>query len=638
MKRLAVIALILSIIPSPLPCHGGNQPQNTQPSIPHASPDAIQQWRDYGFEIFVHWSAGTVFQGRYDGMELHKDLWGEWIMKRAGINPAIYKEALKTWDPKDFNADEWADTLKASGAKIVIYISKHHDGFAHFKSSASKYNTYDWGKFHTDVFGKLCEALKKRGMKTGFYYSHGTDWVNNPGGKKRKGAKKSMDNYFQNIVYPHLKELTTKYGRQDVAWFDLGAPKTFAAECVKTVRTANPDIIISSRVGGGLGDFNTGGDCYVPPTPQNTPWETCMTFNYHWAWYPEDRKCKTPRDIIQMLARIRSRGGNLLLNIGPDVRGKIPFQEKNCLYKVGAWLKLNGASIYAAKSTPYADLPWGVCTMKPGKLFLHLLRLPTLDYVFVPGIKSKITKAYILADPKRTPLKVEKCEFGDKVYLYNANTKFIDYRDTVVVLEYQDALNVDNTPVLDNDFDTTFIPATVRNSGGVHAAGTRINNVYDHGGVQEPTHIFYGYGYGNKGAKSSWVFHCAKDNYFYINIRYANLTSQTIKATVEIGGQKQELALPPTICPQEGSNPKKPSLSQDAFRLKLAGPVAIKKGANQLITFQVEDSSKSTDMDMKRGARKGFKASFMLQAIALKPAYPPPYVGYGDDSHMTKIK
>jgi len=553
---------------------------------------AVEAWKDLGLEIFVHWSAGTVFQGRYwpesdqetgrPPKEFQRDLWGEWIKHRAGIPGETYDAALKSWNPKEFNAEEWADILADSGAQLVIYIAKHHDGFAHFKSKADNFNTYDWGKFHTDVFGELCQALHKRGVKTGFYYSHGKDWRHNTKTAKDHVSPEERT-YFEQIVFPHLRELTGNYGRQEVVWFDLGAKSELARKCVEVVRAANPNIMISSRVGQRMGDFGTGGDAYVPFVPQKVqPWETCMTFSHHWAWYPEDRDYKTPERVIRMLASVRSKGGNLLLNVGPDVRGRITFQEKNCLAKLGAWLKRNGDSIYGVRATPYTgDQPWGVCTTKPGKLFLHVFTLPGVDSIFVPGIKSNIKSAYILADKSRTPLEITTGEFGIDVDLYHADPKSIDYRDTVVVLEYEGQLEIDPMPVLDNDLDNRFIPLLAENTKAVKTSDkTRLTPVIDHGGVQEPRYYAFSYGYSNPDAKTTWKFRAGADNYFYLNVKYANLTGKPVEVLVTVDGTPVQVKLPPTC--------KDPMKSKDFFEtLLMPRPADSQKKTARLVSPRI---------------------------------------------------
>jgi alpha-L-fucosidase len=589
--------------------------------------DAIEKWEDIGFEIFVHWSAGVAYQGRYHGKELTRDLWGEWMMVRAGIPVSDYEATLKSWNPKDFSAAEWADVFEESGAKMVVYIAKHHDGFAQFKSKANDYNTYDWGAFHKDVFGELCSELHKRGIKTGFYYSHGKDWRNNS--RTRNADKDAQEKYFEDVVFVHLKELNENYGHQEVCWFDLGAPtKELAIKCLKVLRKTNPYILSSSRVGFHLGDFSTGGDGFIPPVPKDGPWETCMTFTYHWAWYPEDRAAKRPEEVIQMLARIRSRGGNLLLNIGPDVRGKIPFQEKNCLEKVGKWLKVNGDSIYGVRASGFADLPWGVCTKKPGKLFLHILQLPYLDYIYLPGVESEVTGAYLLADKNKTPLKIERDAFGGrKIYLYDADSDCIDYTDTVVVLTYKGELKIDTTQVLDNDLSTKFVPQIAKRHN-VNCSSTRLTPKTNHGGVEAPLYCNYAHGFGTADAKVDWDFSAVETNAFYINVNYANCTDKTLKAIVTVGEHKYSVDLPPTVSDK--------TFDWDSFRLTFRqAPILIKPGRNQHISFELDPASVTDDLNQNQKHR--FRGRFLLESLVLRPAYPPVYRGYGGSPDTTPM-
>jgi hypothetical protein len=438
-----------------------------------------------------------------------------------------------------------------------------------------------------------------------------------------------MQKYFNDVVYTHLRELNQNYGHQTICWFDLGAPtQETAKKCITTLRETNPYIIISSRVGFGLGDFSTGGDSYVPPVPQEGAWETCMTFTYHWAWYPEDTKTKTPQDIIQMLARIRSRGGNLLLNVGPDVRGKITFKEKNCLIKVGDWLKKNGDSIYGVRATAFADLPWGVCTGKPGKLFLHVMKLPNLDYIYLPGITADVTGAYILADKTKTPLKIEKDENGGrKIYLYDSAPELIDYIDTVVVLTYNGDLTADSTPVLDNDLPVRLAPQLAEQRK-IRCTMSRMKPITDHGGVEEPEYLKYAYGFGKPDSGVDWKFNSIATNAFYLNIKYSNLSDKTIKGTVTINDKKYTVSLPPTTV--------NPATDQyKSFQTVCSTPILIKKGDGQTLSFEIDGEPKDETLNL--GKRKHLKGVFMLDSITLRPAYPLPYKGYGGNPYTTVL-
>jgi len=513
-----------------------------------AQAEALEAWRADGFGIFLHWSANTVLQGRWEGKELTRDLWGEWMMRRAGISVEAYADAVKALHPVDFDAEAWADLIEETGFKYMVFVSKHHDGFSWFDTKVSDFNSVDHPTdFSEDVFGSLSHAVQQRGIKSGFYYSHGMDW-HAPGG--RGGPKgRSHEAYFDEVVLPHLNELTTKYGPQYIAWFDLGAPEDLAKKCLAMVREHQPDILVSSRLCSGMGDFNTNGDSQIPTVPVDEAWETCMTFNHHWAWYPADRDQKKSSDIIQMLAKIRSRGGNLLLNVGPDSRGRIPMREQVALKQVGRWLKKNGESIYGAKLTAYSDLPWGVCTQRPGKLYAHLLTLPSMGELFVPGLASKVTGAYFLADPKKQALPVVAVKGGYRVDLGRIDIpcEALSDADTVVVLTYIGALEIDPKPVLDQDLENRFIVKQANRRGDVTIKDLRRKPVEIHPGLEKPRYDEFAFGFTQSDAALEWSFDVTDANTFMASIEVANLTEAPISMRLTLGAQHVDIDVPVTV-------------------------------------------------------------------------------------------
>ena len=388
------------------------------PRPPKAPAKAVDAWHDAAFGVFIHWTPSVVFQGRHKGQEMEKDLWGEWLMKRANIPIKDYEAALKTWNPSGFNADEWTDFFVHSGFKYMVFIAKHHDGFAMFDSDTTDYNIVDHSGFQHDPYGELCAAALKRGIRPSFYYSHGSDWRNMKGGKTRRKSP-NADAYFKKIVYPQLTKLCS-YAKPFVIWFDLGAPQPYAGKCL---------------------------------------------------------------EIVRMLATVRARGGNLLLNLGSDVRGRIPLRDQKILLQVGAWLKKNGNSIYGVKHTSYNDLPWEVCTAKPGQLFLHLLRWPSLDTLFLPGLKNEIESVRFLADPNRQPLSFKKVEGGYTIDLTSAQLtpSFLSSADTVVEVKYIGDLSMRSIPCLDQDLDNVFISHLARKSGGARGRQVRHTSMAQYG-------------------------------------------------------------------------------------------------------------------------------------------------------------
>jgi alpha-L-fucosidase len=573
-----------------------------------AKPETVQAWRDMGFGIFVHWTPAIVFQGVAHGRELNKDLWGEWYKVRAGVPTKDYKKRVKTWNPKLFNSKEWATIFKKSGAKYLVFVAKHHDGFALFNSKVNDFDIMHCQNFHRDVFKELTKALKKVGIESGFYYSHGTDWTNKEG--------KTEEQYWNEVVFPHLETLTKDYGKQDVVWFDLGSSKEYAKKCVDLVRKNNPNIMISSRVGGGYGDFSLGGDCDIPSAKSDKAWETCMTFDTHWDWYPASRDDKSGVQLIRMLSTIRARGGNLLLNVGPDVRGRIPTREKVALMTLGKWLSKNGDAIYGAHLTPYDDLPWGVCTKKDNTLYLHLMKLPRLDYLFLPGLKSEIKKAYILADKTRKPLRFKKVKYGYNINIADVDPSLLSEANTVVAVEFNGDLKVDTKPVLDLDLENRFIPAHARYSGGTSHGRTRVTPKYNSPGVESPCYYDYAWKFSKKGNKVSWNCVIPQNSNYFVKVKYANLTDKTLKAQVKVGEKVLELNLPPTL--KDASSCFQTAISNKTF--------ALSKSENANISFSIDDSSVSNELSGNTIKLK----KFMLEWVEVSSFAPPLYEGYSD--------
>jgi alpha-L-fucosidase len=581
--------------------------------------DAIRAWQDDGFGIFMHFSPSTAFQGRYKGMERIKDLWAEWMMVRAEIPIPEYEEQLRSWNPDRFDAEEWADVVVASGCRYFVFTAKHHDGLAMFKTEVGPYNIIAHTAFTKgDIFGQLTEAVRKRGVKPGFYYSHHLDW-HQPGGAGGP-TNQSLDEYTDALALPHLEELTTKYGKQQVAWFDCGGPEGLAKKCEALVHKNQPEILVCSRVGGGLGDFTSEGDCQVPPVRVDGPWETCMTLTQHWAWFPLDRDHKPAGEVIRMLTAIRSRGGNLLLNIGPDVRGRISLRDQVILKQVGDWLKINEDSIYGVRATPYGDLPWGVCTYRSGVLYLHLFKLPSMDTLFLPGLKSNVKNVFFLADAGRKSLRIQKVPGGIEIDLttHADFSTFINEHSTVIGVEYDGELKIDPLPVLDHDLDNRFIPALASENAGVALRSFRRPYFIDHGTNAYCPHEDYAHGFEKAGTSLEWKFANMQANYFFADLEYANLTGKPVKVKLILAGQVLTAELPVTVANDRDWR---------WFRTDIVGQVHVTEGHDLCMRFETMETIGDARMpsylaDDKPGLEHD---GFMVKSIILKSLAPLPY-------------
>jgi alpha-L-fucosidase len=360
-------------------------------------------WKEARFGLFIHWGIYSVPAGTYNGQKIAGI--GEWIMNKGKIPMAEYQKYAAQFNPVKYNAEEWVKLAKEAGMKYIIITSKHHDGFAMFKSDASNFNIVDATPFKRDAIKELAAACKKYNMKLGLYYSQAQDW-NHPGGAANGGQwdpmqKGSMDEYLDKIAIPQIKEILTKYGPIAVLWFDTPTDMTKErAERILPLLKLQPNIIINNRLGGGFsGDLETPEQSIPSTGIPGKNWESCMTMNDTWGYKSYDNNWKSTTTLIRNLIDIASKGGNYLLNVGPTSEGLIPDSSIVRLKEVGRWLKTNGQAIYGTSHSPFPYLKWGRCTRKGQTLYFHVFEWPVNGQLIIP-LENKVVKAFMVANPK----------------------------------------------------------------------------------------------------------------------------------------------------------------------------------------------------------------------------------------------
>jgi alpha-L-fucosidase len=452
-KRIQFFLAFVVVAAATVAVAGGSQ--NRQPTPDSAKEARLSWFREAKYGLFIHWGLYAIPAGEWKGK---RSLGlGEWIMNRSQIPVREYEALAAQFNPVKFDADAWVQLAQDAGMKYIVITSKHHDGFAMFKSNVSNYNVVDATPFKRNVLKELADACARRGMRLGFYYSQSQDWhePNGAGNTWDFGPdeKKDYDQYLRGKAEPQVRELLTGYGPVALIWFDTPRMMTGdrAQRFADIVRSLQPNTLIDGRLGT-EGDYRSTGDNVIPSDSSAEAWETPATINDTWGYRKDDTNWKSPGQIVFKLVDIVSKGGNYLLNVGPIADGTIPQPSQDILRTVGRWLKVNGEAIYGADSTPfgeelgepsakgakdvrgaplvYPQTEWRITT-KSGKLYFTFFSEPRAPFP-LPAMKNAIKRAYQLADG--TPVNVTS-ENG-RVYL-NINRPILDPMATTVVVEIE---------------------------------------------------------------------------------------------------------------------------------------------------------------------------------------------------------
>lgn len=421
----------------------------------------IEQWQDLKFGLFMHW--GTYSQwGVVESWSICPEDEG-WTQRR-GPYAASYNEYVKayenlqtTFNPVNFNPDKWATAAKDAGMKYVVFTTKHHDGFCMFDTKQTDYKiTSSKTPFSTNaksnVTKEIFDAFRKDGFLTGAYFSK-PDWHSNDYWWPYFPPKDRNVNYdpkkyperwnaFKDFTFNQIQELMTGYGKVDVLWLDGGWVRPLSSvdttvewqrgikddqdidmpRIAKMARTYQPGLMVVDRTVSGEFENYVTPEQTIPKEPLDYPWESCITMGNSWSYVPNDQY-KSANTIVQMLLRIVSRGGNLLLNIGPSPLGDFSDTAYDRLREIGAWMKVHGEALYATiPCAPYEEDNILYLQSKDKKtLFIYVLSEKDNGDVLLPGqidltniALTKKSKVVCLDAPKEK-IKFSSIEVGSRL-------------------------------------------------------------------------------------------------------------------------------------------------------------------------------------------------------------------------------
>lgn len=387
-------------------------------------------YTDARFGMFIHWGLYAI------------PARGEWVRSVERIPKEAYMTYFEEFDPVDYDPKQWAKAAKEAGMKYMVLTAKHHDGFCLFDSQYTDFKSTNT-KCGRDLVREFLDAARGEGLKVGLYYSL-LDWyhpdyphygdLHHPMRDNPAYTNEGRDfNRYLTYLHNQVRELCTHYGKLDILWFDFSYENENAVmrgetwkatQLVEMVRQLQPEIIIDNRLevsGEGFGSLWEGnptpyhGDFVspeqiIPPEGiqdkqgRDLVWEACVTMNNNWGYCQNDHFFKPAPMLIKKLVECVSKGGNLLLNVGPDARGNIPPQSLEILRQIGAWMKDNSPSIYGCGKAGMAKPDTGRITRKGNKLYYHLFE-NTIGPMPLTGLKrEQIDHVRLLATGGEVPL------------------------------------------------------------------------------------------------------------------------------------------------------------------------------------------------------------------------------------------
>ncbi len=381
----------------------------------------VQWFKEARFGMFIHWGVYAI------------PARGEWVRNYEEIPKEDYEPLKYEFQPDSYDPKEWARLAKAAGMEYAVLTAKHHDGYCLFDTKTTDFNSM--ACCGRDFVREFLEAFRAEGIKVGLYYSV-IDWRHpdfphygdkiHPMRNKPEYSNENRDfSRYLEYMNTQIEEICTNYGKLDIVWFDYSydnmTGETWkATELVTKLRQWQPDIIMNNRLevsGEGFGSLLTNapspycGDFVspeqiIPPRGiideegRSVLWEACITMNNNWGYCSTDKNFKPADMIIRKLVECVSKGGNMILNVGPDASGRIPDESVKILTDMAKWMSRNKASIKGCGCADMEKPEYGRITKSnDGKTLYYHVTEAQIGYVYLSGItRQQVASIRLLCD------------------------------------------------------------------------------------------------------------------------------------------------------------------------------------------------------------------------------------------------
>jgi alpha-L-fucosidase len=375
-----------------------------------------EKWRWFNearYGMFIHWGAYSQYAR------------GEQVLFREHLDQSEYARAACAWNPRFYNPREWAEVARAGGFRYAVMTTRHHDGFCLWNTRTTNYSTAAQAA-NRDMIGEYTAAFREAGLRVGLYYSL-ADWRipaywEGPAHDSKGWAA------FQQYVHTQVRELLTQYGKIDELWFDGAWPhsaldwKSF--ELVDMIRSLQPDILINNRLGlipaegdpskphadggMGVGESRQLGDFGTPEhhitAESGRLWESCQVSTWRLWGFTAGERWRPADLLLDFLVESASKGGNLLLNVGPDSEGRLPPQFVERVSDIGKWLETHGEAIYGSEAGEVCEfITRGRQTKKGNNLYLVIRFWDGQPTLRLAGLQTPVHRAVLLTTGAELP-------------------------------------------------------------------------------------------------------------------------------------------------------------------------------------------------------------------------------------------